>query len=126
DTCLKRAENEMSAEVADVDLPVTLAHGVEVEEPDRRCPDQDLLVVEVPMHEGGDRHCVVRGSSLEAGERRAEGRREAGKDPADEGDPGPDDGEIVGRAEAAVDLGHAERVEGGECRRYAPHDVPAR
>src|SRR5262249_56903718 len=99
--CLQRAEHEMSTEVADVDLPVTLARGVEVEEPERRRADEDLLVVKVPMHEGGDSHRVGRDSSLELGERRAEGRREAGKYPADEGGPAPDDGEIVRPAETA-------------------------
>src|SRR2546426_12576331 len=47
---LQGAQDEMRGEIRHVNLPVPEARGVEIEEPDRRRSDQNLLVVEVAVH----------------------------------------------------------------------------
>ena len=123
---LDRAQHEVRGEVADVDLPVALADGVEIEQADAGGAHQHLLVVEVAMHERGSRRPVRRDVPLEGREGRFEGGGEPREERGDEPDPGSDDGEVVSRPEAPLDGVRGESVKGGERGRDACHEFPGR
>ena len=117
---LEAAQDEVRAEVRDIDLRVSACDRVQVEEGDARRADEHLAVVEIPMNHRPGGRFARRDGPAQPSQSLLEAGREGGKDGAHQRDPRPHYGKIIVGQELPLDPrqgeGMEERQRGGDAR----------